>query len=352
MAIGSDGLGWIDFNDYELARTVGIVALALILFEGGLAAGFHEIRPVLAPGVSLAVRRARSRPRSITGLAAAWLFDLDTLEGLLLGSIVAATDGAAIFAVLRGSTLRRRLARTLEGEAGFNDPVAVLLVLGFIDWIQKPDYGVARHAVLFVAAARHRRGRSASPSAGWRSQGAAARAARVRRPVPGRVARHRRRSRSAPPTPSTAPGSWPSTSPGLVLGSARIPAKRTVTVVPPGPGLGGADHDVPRPRAAGVPEPPRRRRRRGHRARAGAGLRRAAGGDVRRAPPSTASPRRARGARLGRAARRGAGRARHVPGDRPRARQSRTSSTSSSSPSSSRRSCRGRRSSRSPSASA
>ena len=49
MAVGSDGLGWIEFNDYELARTIGIVALALILFEGGLTAGFDEIRPVLRP---------------------------------------------------------------------------------------------------------------------------------------------------------------------------------------------------------------------------------------------------------------------------------------------------------------
>src|SRR6185312_3851955 len=79
-----------------------------------------------------------------------WIFDLSLLEGLLLGSIVAATDGAAIFALLRGSTLRRRVARTLEGEAGLNDPVAVLLVLGFIDWIQKPGYGVLDMAGLFV----------------------------------------------------------------------------------------------------------------------------------------------------------------------------------------------------------
>jgi cell volume regulation protein A len=54
MAIGSDGLGWIDFNNYELARTIGIIALALILFDGGLRAGMSEIRPVLGPAVSLA----------------------------------------------------------------------------------------------------------------------------------------------------------------------------------------------------------------------------------------------------------------------------------------------------------
>jgi cell volume regulation protein A len=140
MAVGSDGLGWIDFSDYELARDVGLIALALILFEGGLAAGFAEIRPVLRPAIALATLGTLATA-AITGLAAAWLFDLTTLEGLLLGSIVASTDAAAIFAVLRTSSLRRRLARTLEGEAGLNDPVAALLVIGFIDWIQEPDYG-------------------------------------------------------------------------------------------------------------------------------------------------------------------------------------------------------------------
>jgi potassium/hydrogen antiporter len=149
MLLGSDGLGFIEFDDYETARIVGIVALALILFEGGLAAGFEEIRPVLAPAAALAVL-GTIVTAIVAGLAAAWLFDLSTLEGLLLGSILASTDGAAIFAVLRGSTLRRRLARTLEGEAGFNDPVAVLLVIGFIDWVQQPDYGMPDMAELFV----------------------------------------------------------------------------------------------------------------------------------------------------------------------------------------------------------
>ena len=149
MAIGSDGTGWIDFSDYETARTVGIVGLALILFEGGMAAGFSEIRPVLGPSIALAVLGTLATA-VVTGLAAAALFDIDTTQGMLIGSIVAATDGAAVFAVLRGSTLRRRLARTLEGEAGLNDPVAVLLVLGFIDWIQKPGYGVVDMLGLFV----------------------------------------------------------------------------------------------------------------------------------------------------------------------------------------------------------
>ncbi len=149
MAIGSDGLGWIDFNDYRLARTVGIIALALILFEGGLDAGWQEIRPVLGPALSLAFV-GTIVTAVLSGLAATALLDLSSTEGMLLGSVLAATDGAAIFAILRGSTLRRRVARTLEGEAGFNDPVAVLLVLGFIAWIQDPAYGILDMAWLFA----------------------------------------------------------------------------------------------------------------------------------------------------------------------------------------------------------
>jgi potassium/hydrogen antiporter len=153
MAIGSDGTGWIEFGvgseDYELERTIGVVALALILFEGGLTAGFDEIKPVLRPSLLLAVVGTLGTC-VICGFAAAWLFDLSTLEGMLLGAIISSTDGAAIFALLRESTLRRRLARTLEGEAGFNDPVAVLLVIGFIEWIESDDYGVVNLVVLFV----------------------------------------------------------------------------------------------------------------------------------------------------------------------------------------------------------
>jgi potassium/hydrogen antiporter len=149
MALGSDGLGWLDFADYEFARVVGVLALAVILFEGGLATGWSALRPVLGPALGLAVL-GTVVTAVVTGLAAGWLLDLSTLEGLLLGAILASTDGAAVFALLQGSTLRRRLALTLEGEAGFNDPVAVILVLGFIEWLQAADYGLADMVVLFV----------------------------------------------------------------------------------------------------------------------------------------------------------------------------------------------------------
>src|SRR3954452_1206152 len=149
MAVGSDGLGWIAFDDYELARKVGVVALGLILFEGGLATSFEQLRPVMAPALSLAIA-GTILTALFTGLVAWWLFDFSALQAMLVGSIVAGTDGAAIFAVLRGSTLKRRLAVTLEGEAGINDPVAVILVIGFIRWLQRDDYGIADMALLFV----------------------------------------------------------------------------------------------------------------------------------------------------------------------------------------------------------
>jgi cell volume regulation protein A len=140
MLVGSDGLGWIEFDDYKLARLIGTVALVLILFEGGLAAGWSELRPVLRPATLLAVI-ATMLTATIIGVAASGLFDFSLLEGLLLGATLAATDGAAVFALLRGVRLPVGLGRTLEGESGLNDPVAVLLVLVAIDLITKPHYG-------------------------------------------------------------------------------------------------------------------------------------------------------------------------------------------------------------------
>jgi cell volume regulation protein A len=139
MLVGSDGIGGVEFEDYELTRTLGTVGLVLILFEGGLTAGWREIRPVVGTAISLATV-GTVLTAVLAGLAAMWLLDVGTLEGLIIGSAVAATDSAAIFAVLRGSQLRRRLARALEGESGMNDPVALLLVTGFIEWLDTPGF--------------------------------------------------------------------------------------------------------------------------------------------------------------------------------------------------------------------
>jgi cell volume regulation protein A len=149
MLAGSQGVGGIHFENAELARTLGTIALVLILFEGGLTSGWGEIRPVLGTAASLATI-GTALTAVIAGFAAKWIFGFSTLEGLLVGAAIAATDSAAIFAVLRRSTLRKRLARSLEGESGMNDPVALLLVIGFIEWIQQPDYGVADMAGLLA----------------------------------------------------------------------------------------------------------------------------------------------------------------------------------------------------------
>ncbi len=149
MVVGSDGLGWIAFDDYRLARTIGVIALALILFDGGLTSGLLHLRGVLAPATALATV-GTVITAAVVGLTAAALFGFSIEEGLLLGAILSSTDGAAIFGLLRGSTLSHKLASTLEGESGFNDPVAVLLVIGFIDLLIHPGYNAANLLLLFV----------------------------------------------------------------------------------------------------------------------------------------------------------------------------------------------------------
>src|SRR3954471_13636950 len=139
MLVESDVLGWIHFDDAELARTIGVGAVALILFEGGLVSGWRELRPVLVPSLSLAFL-GTIITAVVAGVAAMWIFDLSLEQGLLVGAVISATDGAAIFSVLRKSSLERRLALTLEGESGLNDAVALILVIGLIDLIQKSDY--------------------------------------------------------------------------------------------------------------------------------------------------------------------------------------------------------------------
>jgi potassium/hydrogen antiporter len=149
MAVGWDGTGWLKLDDIELARRVGVVALALILFEGGLRAPVGAMRPLLRPALALAIGGTIATAL-LTGAAAALLLGIAPVGGLLIGATLASTDGAAVFALLRGSALRRRIALILEGEAGFNDPVAVLLVIGFTTWLQRPGYGAPDMLVLFV----------------------------------------------------------------------------------------------------------------------------------------------------------------------------------------------------------
>jgi potassium/hydrogen antiporter len=139
MLLGSDGPGGIEFDDADLARTVGVVGLAAILYEGGLSTSWRRLRRVAVPAALLSTVGVVATA-VLTGAAAFYLFDLSWLESVLLGAVVASTDAAAVFATLRYTNIRRRLARTLEAETGGNDPVAIALTIGLIDWIEKPSF--------------------------------------------------------------------------------------------------------------------------------------------------------------------------------------------------------------------
>jgi cell volume regulation protein A len=148
MLLGSDGPGGIDFDDAKLAREVGIVGLALILYEGGLQTSWRRLREVAVPAALLSTVGVIVSAL-VTGVAAHTLFELSWLEAILLGAVVSSTDAAAVFATLRVTHIRRRLARTLEAESGGNDPMAIALTLGLIAWIERPhSYGFDDLALL------------------------------------------------------------------------------------------------------------------------------------------------------------------------------------------------------------
>ena len=136
MLAGSEGLGGIEFENYKLAHGIGTIALALILFDGGLNTSIGAIRAVWRPSFALATVGVVITS-VITGFAAAQILELSLMEGMLLGSIVGSTDAAAVFAVLRsgGVGLSKKMASLLEVESGSNDPMAIFLTIGCIEVI-------------------------------------------------------------------------------------------------------------------------------------------------------------------------------------------------------------------------
>ena len=151
MLAGSDGFGGIYFDDPALAQFIGIIALVLILFSGGLGTEWNEVRPVLKEGLLLSTLGVLIT--AITaGLFISVLLGLSFLEGLLLGSIVSSTDAAAVFSVLRskGISLKGKLKPLLELESGSNDPMAIFLTIGLIQLITQPNSSVLNIIGLFI----------------------------------------------------------------------------------------------------------------------------------------------------------------------------------------------------------
>lgn len=136
MLLGEDGPGGIHFDDYRATFLLGSLALAIILFDGGLRTRVADVRGALAPAGVLATMGVVVTA-ALTGLASMWLLGLDWVEGMLIGAIVASTDAAAVFFLLRagGLHLQRRVGATLEVESGSNDPIAVFLTLLLIGWL-------------------------------------------------------------------------------------------------------------------------------------------------------------------------------------------------------------------------
>lgn len=126
LAIGEAGLG-LPFSDADLAQTLGTVALALILAEGGFTTQWHVIRPTLGLATVLATLGVAVSVVVTTSIAYV-LLDIDLRTAILLGAVASSTDAAAVFAVLRQLPLQQRVRSVLEAESGFNDPPVIILV--------------------------------------------------------------------------------------------------------------------------------------------------------------------------------------------------------------------------------
>lgn len=151
MLAGSEGIGGIYFDDPQIAQLLGIVALNIILFSGGMETKWESIRPVVWRGISLSTLGVLLTA-AIIGVFVHLVMGFTLLEGMLLGSIVSATDAAAVFAILRTRNigLKGQLRPLLELESGSNDPMAYILTISFTYLIANGDATVGKLVLKFI----------------------------------------------------------------------------------------------------------------------------------------------------------------------------------------------------------
>ncbi|MFA5259599.1 MAG: potassium/proton antiporter [Candidatus Omnitrophota bacterium] len=143
MLAGSEGMGRIYFNNAQLAKSIGVVALIFIIFSGGLDTNWKDTKSVVLPGVILSTAGVLLTA-VITGFFAVYILKFSFLQGMLLGSIVSSTDAPAVFSILRSKriSLKKPLKPLLEFESGSNDPTAVFLTASFITLLTVKDTSV------------------------------------------------------------------------------------------------------------------------------------------------------------------------------------------------------------------
>ncbi len=151
MAAGSDGPGGIWFDDPWEAQFIGTVALATILFSGGLETRWTEIKPLLFKGIALSTVGVLITAM-VVAAACYWIFGAELKLALLVGAIVSSTDAAAVFSVMNAAKVKLKgaLKPLLEFESGSNDPMAIMLVIGVIEWISNPGVSVAAFVLIFL----------------------------------------------------------------------------------------------------------------------------------------------------------------------------------------------------------